>query len=71
VSLTYGQRALNHADPTLTATLYGAHLPNQNVAAVDSLDDLIDLLGSLYVTLDEWVPLYAASAILSAREACG
>jgi integrase-like protein len=45
VPLTYVQRALNHSDPKLTSSLYGSHAPNRNVEAVDSLDDLVGLMG--------------------------
>jgi integrase len=37
--LAYVQRALDHGDPKLTATLYGCHLPNRRLSAVDGLDD--------------------------------
>lgn len=37
--LAYVQRALDHGDPKLTATLYGSHLPNRRLSAVDGLDD--------------------------------
>jgi len=50
VPLAYVQRALNHTDPKLTSSLYGSHAPNENVAAVDSLDDLVGLMGSLSET---------------------
>lgn len=36
--LAYVQRALAHRDPKLTATLYGAALPNRRPSAVDGLD---------------------------------
>jgi integrase len=37
--LTYVQRALSHASPTITAGVYGLHLAMRRPAAVDSLDD--------------------------------
>jgi integrase len=40
VSLSHVQRMLGHADPRLTATLYGEWLPIENPGAVDRLDDL-------------------------------
>jgi integrase len=40
VSLAHVQRMLGHADPRLTATLYGKWLPIENPGAVDRLDDL-------------------------------
>jgi hypothetical protein len=39
VSLAHVQRMLGHADPRLTATLYGKWLPVENPGAVDRLDD--------------------------------
>ncbi len=38
VSLAHVQRMLRHADPRLTASLYGKWLPVDNPGAVDSLD---------------------------------
>ncbi len=38
VSLAHVQRMLGHADPRLTASLYGKWLPVENPGAVDSLD---------------------------------
>jgi integrase len=37
--LEYVRRALDHSDPRLTTALYGSHLPNRRLAAVDGLDD--------------------------------
>ncbi len=37
--LEYVRRALDHGDPRLTSALYGSHLPNRRLAAVDGLDD--------------------------------
>jgi integrase len=37
--LQYVQRALDHGDPKLTASLYGSALPNSRHSAVDALDD--------------------------------
>jgi hypothetical protein len=38
VSLAHVQRMLGHADPRLTASLYGKGLPVENPDAVDRLD---------------------------------
>ena len=39
MSLAHVQRMLGHADPRLTASLYGKWLPVDNPGAVDSLDN--------------------------------